>query len=334
MRKRAWFSERMNRGLVFFATALVVLGVAGAASLSSMRKPPATPSPLPSRSSSVRPLLVLVNESANTILFSDGSSERMTRAEFDARFPANKRPIEGVNAANGSVVQFENEFRSPDGIRLARLETPKGDAASVVTIEQPQGSSSLVLRVGRFPLRDARIHGWSDAQTLFVSALVTSTRAVFRVDIGGSVRKLATLPDTALFLEVQHGALWYITASPGEGIESEPAPPSEAHRIRADTGDDRVVREDSRLILHVVPSKNDAVAYLTDDGQVTFLPTAQTASKIALGKRQPLLFLDDGRLVMRDDLNLQIVDPRTGASISLGALPEGRVEIYALPQAQ
>ncbi|MEK7116398.1 MAG: hypothetical protein AAB879_03320 [Patescibacteria group bacterium] len=275
-----------------------------------------------------RPTIALLNDSSATVLSSNGSSTRLTREEFENRFGIETHSLEGANAANGAVVLYDRILRSPDRNLIAKVSAPKADGASVALI----GDHIVVLRSGGRPLRDARIHGWSGENGLFVSALVTSTRAVYEVERSGSVRMLATLPENVLFLEARRGAMWYITASSGEGIESEPIPPSELHRITVLHGDELVVRTAARLVVIGVGGPRNDVAYLTNDGQAIYRKIGDDASNVALGKRYPLLFLDDGRLVMRDGFELLVVDPVTGRTASRGNIPEGNVEVYELKQ--
>ncbi len=283
------------------------------------------------RSDPRRPTLALRNDSSVTVLFSTGSSTRFTREEFERRFGIETHSIEGANAANGSVVFYGRNVRSPDRNRIVILGTPKRDGASVIEISSPPANSpsrgegvlTLVLRWNSRPLRDARVHGWSDPEHLLVSAFVTSTRAIFNVELTGAVRELARLPDAIFSLEARRGAIWYITASPGEGIESEPVPPSELHRISPVDGDRLIARDEKRLILEAVPGPKGDVAIYFNDG------TTELSGQ-NLGKRHPLLFLENGQLVMRDALDLVLVDPSSGDSTVLGKLPEGNVEVYEM----
>ncbi len=280
------------------------------------------------------PVLLLLSDSSATLLDQNGSSTRLTREEFNERFALETHAIEGAFAANGSVVFYENRLRTPDVNRIAKLGTPKADGASVIEIQHGAGGFPLTLRFGKRPLRDARVHGWSDPKHLLVTALVTSTRAIFDVDMNGVVRKIATLPDAIFSLEARRGALWYTTAAPGEGIESEPVPPSELHRVSAD-GDHLVLRDEKRLILSAVPGPNGEIAIYLNDGNAEFYPNSIGAIRvlpIQIGKRHPLLFVRDGRLVVRDGFRLALVDPISGAFSILGALPEGSVEVYEMPQ--
>ena len=288
------------------------------------------------------PELLLLNDSSATLMDLAGSSTRMTRTEFERLSTHDSRltPIEGGQAANGSAVTYGKELRSPDHRLVATLGAPKGDGASVIEITSPpapspslgEGVSTLVLRIGKTPLRDARVHGWADIGTMLVSGIVTSTRAIVAVRTDGSLRELATLPDNVLSLEARRGAIWHITASPGEGIESDPVPPSELHRVTVAYGDELVVREDSRLILNAVAGPSNDVAYLTDDGQATYLKIGDDTSKTSLGKRHPILFLADGSLVLRDNFDLVRTDPKTGETDKIGTLPEGVIEVYEMPR--
>lgn len=331
MTERRRFRGAPNRVLAVFTTALVVLGVVGVALLTSMMQKAE-----PKRSSqldeqpTVAPVLLLLNESSATLLDLSGSSTRITMEDF-ARGFAENLPSDGADAANGSAVSYADQIRSKDG-RIVRLGMPKTDGASVMDIEENGRISSIVLRIGAAPLRDARVHGWSETGTVFVTAIVTSTRAVFSVDAGGAIRELAALPDTVFALETRNGAVWFIAASPGEGIESDPMPPSEAYRVNVSQVGERILREESRLILSLVPGPRQAIAYLTNDGLATFMKIGDPTSAVSLGKKRPLLFLQDGRLLVRDGFDLFFFDQVQGVSSKIGTLPEGRVTVYELPK--
>ncbi len=289
---------------------LFVIALAAGIGMLILQKQGVLPSGVGSRASGVvsetttpdarpaTPVLLLLTDSSATLVDLNGSSTRMTRAEFDRRATGETRlaSLEGANAANGSVVTVKNNLPP----------------------------APLTLRIGSIRLRDLRIHGWADAKTMYVTALKESVRAVFAVGTSGAVRELAPLPDNVLSIEVRRGALWYITANQGEGIETEPLPPSELHRVDLD-GDHLVVKDDKRLILEGVPGPKGEVAVYFNDGKTEI-------SGKDFGMRHPLVSLNDGRLVMRDGFDLILVDPATGETAKFGPLPEGSVEVYEMPR--
>jgi len=346
MPKRA---KKINTApIAVFATILVVAGIATVAYFSS-QKPAVTPQAAKATSEKAKAVepaertatssLLLVNADAVTLLKLDGASERLSKDEFLKRLGSMKVAAEGSKAANGMLAYFNlpanaadkrEAFVSPERGYTARLGTPKSDNASVVEVsrgnETPQ---QIVLRdkKGR-PVSEASVLGWFGPRTLALSAVATSSRWVFAADLNGSVRQVAPLPDNAIYSEARGGAVWYASALLGEGIELQPKAPSDLHRVSLDGTDQAVAHDDLRVFLMAVPDGGDHVMYATDDGQAFYLKIGDASSRMALGKRRPLLFMPDGRLVLRDGYDVILYDPATGQVKTLGALPEGEVNVF------
>lgn len=345
MRRHRSSGRKATTFLALFTTVIVILGVTGVAVLTSLRSTAPSSSsrgliaPTSTTTVASEPELLLVNDSGMTALSLDGRTEHMTSAEFAARVPAPFRPVEGADAANGSPRVFSldkgskqpREYVSPDRRYVARMGQPKSDGASVIETWQPnEKPQQTALRVGSLAVREAILFGWGDSKTLLISALSKGVHAVFSVSLGGSVSQLAPLPDTTIWAEGRGAEVWYVTAQPGEGIESDPKPPSELHRVTL-KGDDLVVRDDQRVFMSVVSGKDGRIAYRMDDGVAAFMRIGDVSSRAILDKRQPILFLDDGRLVVRDGFDLWVMDPATGAITKIGTLPEGNVDAYLMP---
>ena len=338
MKHRVRTSKGVHPALAVFATVIVVVGVAGTAYLTSLTRgggSSATPNgssastpdgtkagaPQPSR-------LVLLNDEGATILTENGKEQKMTLGQFAQLIASSGRPIEGVDVANGAAKWYQDQYRSADGTRLAHLTTAKSDGASVLEIDSA-ATSSVVLRDGGNPLHDTRIHGWSaDGSAVYVSAVATSTREIYQVKADGEIRALAQLPDNLLSLEGWNGAVWYATATPGQGIESDPVPPSEIHRVDT-SGDTLMAHEDTKLVLSVVPGVSGMLAYLSNDGSGSVVMSNGDVK--SLGEHRPLLFLHDGHLLIRDGFKLSLYSPSFGAVQPLATVPEGRVYAYELP---
>jgi hypothetical protein len=262
-------------------------------------------------------------------------------ADFWEQAKSQRLPAEGSAAANGSgVFLFSPEqasgtresYLSPDRRYVARLGEPKRDnAANVEVYQAREAPQSIVLRDRRGKaLTDVFLLGWIGPRTLAAMAVATSSRGLYAVEINGSVRQIAQLPDDIVYAEARAGAVWYATAKLGEGLESAPSGPSEIRRITP-AGDDALVsRDESRVYQIVVPDGGNRLMYSQDDGQSYLMTIGQEGTK-QLGKMRPLGFLPDGRLLMREGFNLVVYDPDKSEPQSLADLPEGEVKVFVLP---
>lgn len=372
MHSRAHQRHALRQHGGFLVTFLIILGVIGLAVMSSRkewkqgttREQTNTPKQEKSAVNDQHQSFLLMNEDAATLLFFDGTRERLT---FDAlkqwlqqiatreNVLRNIQPIEGVDSANGARVFFqlpqegkrEPAVPSPDGMYTARLDVPIADGAGVVRIERgplatPEllearngGATSprtLVLRTQQGkPYKDATLAGWFDPNTIAVIARATTTRMILALDrAGGTVQRLAALPDALVWIDERGGTVWYVTAALGEGLESPPRGPSELHRVSTDGINRLMARDEHRVFLGVVPGPRDLFAYTLDDGQ-SFLAMSNTDARQELKKLRPLLFTSDGSLLLRDGFDVVLYDPKTKGQKKLGSLPEGRVEVYEFP---
>jgi len=349
------------------ATCLIVIGVVVLFTLSSRRLSVPTSSSATSTKSELSSLavstdhLVLLNENSVTLLDFKGQRERLSFEQFAQRIPVTSYPIEGVEVANGARAYFNlpysddrtqktdsrrhtAELPTPDGVWIARLDTPKADGASTVRISagsrsevKTAESRHLVLRNSKGqPLKDARLVGWFNASELMVIGRVTSTLALFALDRNdGNLRFLKRLPDSLVWIEGRGVAVWYVVASLGEGLESPPRGPSELHRVSVDGTDKLMAREAQRVFIGVIYGPRQLFAYTLDDGQ-SYLTTDSADSNLAsarseLNQQRPLLFLPDGRLLLRQGFELTLYDSATQQRMKLGTLPEGHIEIYLNP---
>jgi len=340
--------QTVNKPLAIFATILVVAGIAGVAWVSSLRSTPAVQKPGPMATSTAQekkgsvmePQLLLVNDQAVSLVGADGTMERLSFDQFSARTKGGQLPTEGSNVATGAVAQFRSGPKptsgvqtiiSTDGTYTAHLGTAQSDGASVVVLQRGnEAEQKLVLRDKRTTLKDATLLGWLSDRDLAIVATATSSRAVYLISSAGAPKYLTALPDGLAFLSGRAGAVWYATATPGEGIESPSKGPSEIHRIDLSGKDLVITRDELRVISMIVPdpsSTQPRVAYTTDDGQ-SFVYDTKDGSRIVLGKRRPLLFLGTGELILRDGYDLVRIDLTTQASVKVSPLPEGSVDLF------
>ncbi|MFZ2804560.1 MAG: hypothetical protein WA001_05045 [Patescibacteria group bacterium] len=343
-------SRQPNKGVAIFATILVVVGVVAVVAFSSefnkATTPPSTSNPGTSTVSTqtagpyASGTVVLVNDSAVTLMRLDATTERVTEDQFTARFAGEALPVEGANVANGAKAYFHlpsasssSAIPSPDGKTTAAMDDVKSDGATVLDISPVGGSpQTVVLRnAGGQALQDVSFLGWLDSRTLAVSAVATSTSEAYAVSIAGDVTPLAPLPSSMVWDDARGGSIWYGTAVMGQGIESEPQGPSELHRIAADGTDTLMTRDETHVYLTVVPGPNGAFAVTTDDGKSSLLESSTGAVRISLGTSRPLFFLPDGTLLMRTDYTIAVFNPTAQTSKTLGSVPEGQVSAFFLP---
>lgn len=347
MGKRLKNLSKTNVPVLLFATFLVVGGIAGAAFMSS--KQPGSPinaitkavtkPPEPAVGQVASGTLWMANADAVTILKFDGTSERLAWNEFKEKFSSKTWPAQGSSAASGASVDFNSpesasgtggSFISPDRRYRARPGLPKSDGASVIDVVQGNEKPQPIIlrdRRGR-ALTEAMLAGWLTSRSLAVTAVATSSRWIYSADLNGSFVPLAPLPDSAVYLEARAGAVWYATAVLGQGIETPPQGPSDLHRVTADGKDEIVAHDDLRVFQIAVPDAVGNLLYATDDGQAFYMKVGDMSSRKALGKRRPLLILDDGRLVLRDGFNVLVYDQSTLESKDLGPLPEGEIKVF------
>lgn len=348
MRKRGSSADGPNKPLAVFATVLVVAGIAAVAYVASVRpgdrsvRPVVTEDGIDRRDapSSTEPVVAFLrNETSVTLLRKDGTTERLSAEAFGERFPDVDEPWEGSLVSNGAPVRYAAATSaasgpgalSPDGASHVRIGTAQADGASVLLLQRASESErKLVLRDAKNQaLRNASVAGWFDERTIMATAVPTSSRWAYAVGVDGRARALAPLPETIVSLFGRGGAVWYVTATPGEGLESPPKAPSELRRIGSDGSDQLVAKDELHVFLMVVSGPDGRFAFTTDDGKSA--AALEDGTHVSLGKRRPLVFLPDGRILLRDGFSLVLFDLRTGTTTPAGTVPEGNVEAYALP---
>ncbi len=338
--------------LPFFTTILVIGGVVGAAYLSSQHSPVTTSAPSAPTSTSALdtqtavttsstitgPQLALVTGDGIQVVSLDGTVQSLTVDQFSHRVAEPLRPTIGADAANGTQKIFSlgtsstsNYELAPDHRHAAHMIAPKSDGASVVDFSlHGEASQPIVLRLGSAPIRDAAVGTWANSKTVLIAGTSNGARCVYRVGVDGTVALVATLPDSAIWLAGQGTSMWYVTAQPGEGLESDPLPPSALHRVSA-TADDQVYADDQRVVMGVVGGTGSAYAVRLSDGSTIVRGLDGSDASLDVGKRQPVLFLADGRLILRDGFQLVVSDTAMKTFSNITTLPAGQVRIFVMP---
>ncbi len=279
--------------------------------------------------------IVLVNENAITSLDLNGQAKRMTADEFVAAHPASTWPSGGVQVSNGQWATFHLPAEATSGTRgsavslkgawTAKIISVKTDGASVIQLTDKTKSKELILRQSSgTPIKDASIAGWFDDERMMIIGHATDTKWLYSFSTQGIVQPIVSLPETIVSFQVKDGALWYVTATQGEGIESDPTGPSDVHRVVMSPSIQDTIEhhEDTRVVIGFTGTQ--PLAFTLDNGESFW-------KDISIGKRRPLLVLPDQRLIVRDGFDLVLFDPKTGATRKLMATPEGAVTIFVMP---
>jgi hypothetical protein len=132
----------------------------------------------------------------------------------------------------------------------------------------------------------------------------------------GDIRELYQVPDTARPLLVSRGLAWFVTAQPGEGLESPLRGPSSLITVNSQ-GQMATAATDTQVIVTAVPGPAGVLAYAVDTGVLM-------ASSLAgnwRGDGQPLVWLDQNTLLYARGTSLLSLDLGTGTSEALTSLP-------------
>lgn len=200
-------------------------------------------------------------------------------------------------------VRFPPGLLNPSDTHGVRLGDPRKDGAAAIVISDGKEESTIILRGqdGR-PYRDPVLIGWMDGTHVAASASQGDSRHLLVVETTGRVMKRATLSEMVGDVAAGGGFAWYVTVTPGEGIEFGPRGPSEIHRVSAD-GSDAVVARDEQSALeslsvgpagHFAASVGDAILV----GQQTAVKKSATGRVIGWTESGALMIARNGRLAL------------------------------------
>jgi hypothetical protein len=329
--------------LALVATFLVVGGVVFVAMLATPAmnpdaKPPEfLPSPVATPHATSTGILV-VDVSGARIL-KNGESKTLSWPGDVKLLGLPVSQLEGVDALTGERVYLANGFErdasagihSPDGRRSLYPAPAKADGTGSVEVRMGSDRQTIVLRLtnGR-GVKEVTPVGWWNDETMAVAGRTTSTRVMYAATLSGSVTPVASLPETADRLAMYGGVLWYVTAEPGDGLESPFVPPSELHRVPRSGSDERLVRSEEQVIMRYVP-RGTQVAYEAQDESVTLL-SDRAMREAPLGSGTPLAFRDATHLLIRKDMKIVSKDVITGFEETLLDLTSAGAMIFPLPE--
>lgn len=235
--------------------------------------------------------------------------------------------------AQGVVIGFSSGDRVRVGFdcvaspteAAVRMEEPDADAVMHMVFEG--GTRVALVAQNDRPFREAQVVGWMDASHVAVVAFRGDVRYALAVSVDGALQELGALPELVGDFAAGGGAFWYVTATPGLGIEFGPRGPSALHRIALDGGEAVVARHVTDVLEGLSVSVDGAYAYRV--GGTLFVGRDETS--VNAGTGIPIGWSDDDRVLVVDaqqSLSFKTVD---GAVIETGiVLPRGVSEAWSV----
>ncbi|MBI4139226.1 hypothetical protein HY479_03715 [Candidatus Uhrbacteria bacterium] len=327
--------KRSVRGLFALIPTLVLATVAASAYLRPPTPQPPAKQPSAPAAPEGGPRILIVGQTGASLVV--GTERRALSWPDDVKLLGaplstlrGRDPQTGEDAwlDTGFVRATSSGLRSPDGRRSLHPTPSAPDGTGAVIVKFGGDVRTIILREanGR-GIRDARAVGWWDDETIAVVGVRQGAQTMFAVGLAGDVRTVAVMPETASRFEIRDGALWVVTLTPGEGLESEPRPPSELHRITKDGTDERVVTDAERVIARIAVRDGALAAYQTEDGRLF-----QGASSYAISGT----LLDpapDGWVLVSRGPDLVLLQPATGEERLLPRPDEPVLATFILPAA-
>ena len=270
-------------------------------------------------------VLIMVNDEHSVSVWKEDGTE-IEAPEGFARLDAIAKIVHGVHFFSGVPVGVRSDYRvdnvyrvlSPDQQRELHPSLTREDGTPAVIIAKGDSSEEHVIRFqDQRVIRDGEPIGWWDSQVFGILGRLNGERRVFAVSLSGDIRDVAVLPDTAEQVSIQNGTLWYVTLTPGPGLESSPEPPSSLHSVNQ-KGEDVVVFElKNDTILRFVIGSTENIAIQGESGITEYLKSVDS-SVVEIGKGVPLLFVREGELLIRRDNSLILLDIEKKQETSLG----------------
>lgn len=202
-----------------------------------------------------------------------------------------------IGMPSGERVRLGFDCVAQNEVLPAAVRVLEADEEGVSRAQFADGATvPLVASNGR-PYREPQLVGWLDASRAVFVSFRGDIRTAVVVGTDGSVEALASLPEIVSGFSTGGGAFWYVSASPGPGIEFGPQGPSAIHRVRA-AGDDVVVAQDAeRVVEAFLVNPSGTYAYVV--GGMLFM--GQEESSLPVGTAGvPIGWSDDGRILVLD----------------------------------
>lgn len=203
-------------------------------------------------------------------------------------------------------ISLPSGLPNTDGTRGGRIgATQNDDAGTVVFSASGASDQDVVLRnASSRPYHDPTPIGWMDRDWFVVTAFRGDALYALAVQPSGTVSELVTIPEEAGGEASGDGAFWYVTVTPGPGIEFGPSGPSAIHRVGTDGKDVEVAQDAEGAIDGVLPGPDGRFAYTI--GGTLFV--GQGTTTVNAGTGYPLGWMDRTLLVSRSG-RLSLVGP-------------------------
>jgi hypothetical protein len=313
------------RIMPFFATLFIVFGVAAIVLTAPKQKKDETPTAATSTSPTIptdQPLGVFETTSKIQLVAADG-------AQKSCDFPAGGGHIsrvtkDGIDVVGGdgrsARLSFDCSLKdavlpsgvlSPSGTHGARLGEKKTDGAATVIFSDGKNDQEVTIRGSTSrPFHDANIIGWMDDGHLAITAFQADALYALSVATTGNVTSLKALPEEADGFSAGDGSFWYVTVTPGQGIELPSRGPSVVHRIGVDGEDAKVAQDADSAIDGLLPGTGTRFAYTV--GGTLFLVQGAGSSNVGTGI--PIGWTDDGRLLVSRTGKLVLIGPTSASN--------------------
>ncbi len=221
--------------------------------------------------------------------------------------------IKGVDGTTGQeawlnpgfVQASSTVFRSPDGRREARLNTEKRPVGGSVVITYGNSVNTMVLR-----LRDGRrvvepqILGWLNKDELALVGKVTSTPAVYTLNLSGDLSRWSYLPSDAMSASLKNGRVYYLREKIIQGQEPESVIGSSLWRAYKDKPHEEVMTDQEHIIDSFMPLEQGLI-YATDKQELYIFYQDNLKSA---GSGRPLLPIGQDAVLASDDQGLFLLD--------------------------
>jgi hypothetical protein len=233
--------------------------------------------------------------------------------------------------AEGKILFPTHEFFAPNGKHWASVGPPRDDGTATITLRESSSTRSIVVResAGR-AIREGRLIGWWNADTLALAGRVSSTPALYAVPLTGAAQFVASLPPIAERIRVIYGNAWYLTALPGEGLEAEFQPPSELHRVNIKGKDDILIQMRDGVMTDYEIGKEGDIFYQRTDGTLYRQKEGdESASHFGNGALLGMTICDD--LLIRQGMSLSLRQKTSMTERSLGEIGSDQKEAFLFP---
>src|SRR3989338_71206 len=325
----------VQKVLPVIATILVVLGVVAIARL-NVKKQDATAWP-PSAPGAAASATWTVLQSGGKLSLTNDQGDRRECELPDGFANVDRADKDGFTVRNATgarmLVSFECIVKdpklvpglaNPSGLRAANVSGKRRDGAGVLEVSDGKITEEITLRgKNSRPYRDPEVVGWLDDNVFAVTAFQGDARYALTVQTTGRITELLKLPENAVEFKAGAESFWYVTVTPGEGIELGPRGPSELHRVSADATDTVVSKEEGSVIERVSLGPDGTAVFVAGG---TLMRVNTDGKVVNAGPGIPLGGTDDGELIVnrnrsawvvsKEGISRALTDGSVGADVS------------------